>query len=151
MSNKVTVYTDSPAQALIKSLESPALDPMVLALANDFLSGKNYDELAEEFGVGKDVVVQLLNQKEVKAYVDNVFLTQGYASRYKRLELINRIIDKKLEKAGDDDPSEKDVLDWLKLAEAMDAGTKSKDKNNQVNVQINNNYTKLMNDLLKDK
>jgi hypothetical protein len=147
--SKVTVYEDSPANALIKSLEAPALDPMVLALANEHLAGKDYDQLASEFNVNRDVVVAVLNKKEVKSYIDAIFLNQGFMNRNNRAALINEIIMKKLTKAGEKDPSEKDILEWVKLAEAMENNTKPKEKGNQVNVQINN-YTKLMQDLLGD-
>ena len=46
MSNDVTIKTS--VDALNRTLEAPPLDPVVLALANDYLSGKGVDEIAEE-------------------------------------------------------------------------------------------------------
>ena len=40
--------------ALNKTLETPPLDPVVLAIANDFLSGKSISEI----GVVTDIVVE---------------------------------------------------------------------------------------------
>ena len=52
MTNKNTAITTS-VETLNKTLEAPALDPVVLALANDYLSGKGVTELADEYGISE--------------------------------------------------------------------------------------------------
>ena len=52
--------------ALNRSLEAPPLDPVMLALANDYLSGKGIDELADEYGISEDRVTSVIEKKEVK-------------------------------------------------------------------------------------
>ena len=71
--------------ALNKTLESPPLDPVVLAIANDFLSGKSISEMSEEYGVSQDRITSVVEKKEVKTYIDSVFATQGYLNRVKRI------------------------------------------------------------------
>ena len=49
MTTKVT----TTVEALNKTLEAPALDPVVLALANDYLSGQSVEEIAETYGISE--------------------------------------------------------------------------------------------------
>ena len=93
--NAITTSVD----ALNKSLEAPPLDPVMLALANDYLSGKAIDELADEYGITEDRVTAVIEKKEVKNYIDSVFATQGYLNRIKRINLINSVIDQKIQEA----------------------------------------------------
>ena len=56
--NAITTSVD----ALNKSLEAPPLDPVMLALANDYLSGKAIDELADEYGISEDRVTAVIEK-----------------------------------------------------------------------------------------
>lgn len=136
-------------EALNRTLEAPALDPVVLALANDYLSGKSIQEIAEEYCISEDRVTTVLEKREVKSYVDSVFATQGYLNRVKRISLINAVIDSKLQEAVESGIySKKDLLDWMKHLQEVETALKPKDRGPAVAVQINN-YDKLMKDLLE--
>ena len=135
--------------ALNKSLETPPLDPVVLAVANDYLSGKSISVLADEYGISEDRVTGVIEKKEVKAYIDSVFATQGYLNRVKRVALINRVIDQKLEEAMETGIySKKDLLDWMKHLQDVETNLKPKKDGPAVAVQINN-YDRLMKDLME--
>ena len=111
--------------ALNKTLEAPPLDPVVLAIANDYLSGKSVEEMSEEYAVSQDRITSVIEKKEVKSYIDNVFATQGYLNRIKRIN-----------------------LDWMKHLHEVETALKPKTAGPQVAVQINN-YDKLMKDLME--
>jgi len=135
--------------ALNRTLESPPLDPVMLAIANDYLSGKSIDTISDEYDLTSDRVTSVLEQREVKAYVDSVFTTQGYLNRVRRINLINRVIDQKLEEAVETGIySKKDLLDWMKHLQEIEESTKPKRTGPAVAVQINN-YDKLMKDLME--
>ena len=146
MTTKVTTTVD----ALNKTLEAPALDPVVLALANDYLSGKGVEEIADEYGISEDRVTAVIEKKEVKIYIDSVFATQGYLNRIKRINLINQVIDQKIQEAVETGIySKKDLLDWMKHLQEVETSLKPKQAQGpQVAVQINN-YDKLMKDLME--
>ena len=147
-SNNKTQVTTS-VDALNKSLEAPPLDPVMLALANDYLSGKAIDELADEYGISEDRVTAVIEKKEVKNYIDSVFATQGYLNRIKRINLINSVIDQKIQEAVETGIySKKDLLDWMKHLQEVEKDLKPKTQGPQVAVQINN-YDKLMRDLME--
>ena len=56
--------------ALNKTLESPPLDPVMLAIANDYLSGRSVETIAEEYDLPQDRITSVIEQREVKAYID---------------------------------------------------------------------------------
>lgn len=146
--NNNTAVTTT-VDALNRSLEAPPLDPVMLALANDYLSGKGIDELADEYGITEDRVTSVIEKKEVKNYIDSVFATQGYLNRIKRINLINAVIDQKIQEAVETGIySKKDLLDWMKHLQEVETGLKPKQTGPQVAVQINN-YDKLMRDLME--
>ena len=64
------------ADALNKTLETPSLDPILLSVANEFLGGTDVTEIADKFEISTDRVTQIVEKKEVKNYIDNVYLTQ---------------------------------------------------------------------------
>ena len=143
-----TAVTTS-VDALNRSLEAPPLDPVVLALANDYLSGKGVLEIASEYGISEDRVTAVIEKKEVKNYIDSVFATQGYLNRIKRINLINQVIDQKIQEAVETGIySKKDLLDWMKHLQEVEKDLKPKTQGPQVAVQINN-YDKLMRDLME--
>ena len=82
--------------ALNKTLETPSLDPVLLSVANEFLGGNDISDIAQKFDISPDRVTQIVEKKEVKSYIDNVYLTQGYLNRIKRINIINNVIEQKL-------------------------------------------------------
>lgn len=136
--------------ALNSSLETPPLDPVILAIANDYLAGHSISEIADDYGITQDRVTAVLEKREVKAYVDGVFATQGYLNRVKRMQIINAVIDQKMTEALETGIySKKDLLDWMKHLNEVEASVKPKERGPAVAVQINN-YDKLMKDLLNE-
>ena len=126
MANNTTITTT--VDALNRSLEAPPLDPVMLALANDYLSGKAIDELADEYGISEDRVTSVIEKKEVKNYIDSVFATQGYLNRIKRINLINSVIDQKIQEAVETGIySKKDLLDWMKHLQEVEVITQAED------------------------
>ena len=139
----------STVDALNKTLDAPPLDPVVLAIANDYLTGKSVEEMSEEYAVSQDRITSVIEKKEVKSYIDNVFATQGYLNRIKRINLINQVIDQKIQDAVETGIySKKDLLDWMKHLHEVEVALKPKTAGPQVAVQINN-YDKLMQDLME--
>jgi len=148
MTEITVIQPDTAENALNKSLEAPQLDPIILTIANDYLAGKDIIEIADSYNIEPDRVSAVIEKKEVKSYIDNVYLSQGYLNRVRRLSIINKVIEQKLEDAEETGIySKKDLLDWLKMLNEVEAAVKPKDAKPTVAVQVNNNYQKLMEDL----
>ena len=149
MKEIIVTSPSTTVEALNRTLEAPALDPVLLAIANDYLAGKSIDIIADEYGVSQDRVTTVIEKREVKAYIDSVFATQGYLNRVRRIALINSVIDQKVQEAVETGVySKKDLLDWMKHIADVEATLKPVAKGPAVAVQINN-YDRLMKDLLE--
>jgi hypothetical protein len=150
MNKDINIISPSTTvEALNRTLEAPPLDPVLLSIANDYLAGKGIDLIADEYGISSDRVTSVIEKREVKQYIDNVYATQGYLNRGKRIALINAVIDQKLQEALETGIySKKDLLDWMKHLADIEATLKPVAKGPAVAVQINN-YDRLMKDLLE--
>ena len=68
--------TTTPAETL-------EISPEALEVANTYLQLQDMDKAADELGMPKEMVSQILGRREVRAYVDNVFMNVGFNNRFK--------------------------------------------------------------------
>ncbi len=145
------------------------MSPEGLEIANKYLTSGSVEDVSSELNVSKDIVVSTLAKREVKQYIDTVYMDIGYRNRFKLGQTLDTIIDKKMEEAEESEMySNKDIADLLNLAhkirmDELKAQTeleKAKAGNirTQNNVQVisdqpfgQGNYGKLMDKLLKNK
>lgn len=147
MPNNQITTASTPSEVLNKSLEAPAIDPIMLMIANDHIAGLSIDEISDKYKVTQDRVVAVLDRKEVSKYIDKQFAQQGFVHRMKRMQLINRVIEEKIMEAEDSEVwTKKDLLDWLKLAKEEETSLMPKKDGPAVAVQVNN-FDKLMDEL----
>ena len=148
MASQEILGPKNTVDVLNKSLETPALDPVLLSIANDYLEGREVKQIAVDYGISEDRVTSVIEKDEVKKYVDNVYVTQGYLNRVRRLGLVNKVIEQKIEDAMESGVwSKRDLLDWMKHLHELEESTKPKKTGPAVAEQINN-YDKLMKDLM---
>lgn len=140
------------------------ISPEGLEVANQYLQFGNIEDVSETLKVPQDQVVELLAKREVKQYLDTVYLDMGYRNRDKLGALMDTIIESKLEEAEESKIyTSKDLIEILQIAhkmrmdeiKAMSEANKNATIRNQTNVQINDsgfgegNYGQLMEKLLK--
>ena len=95
----------------------------------------------------QDRVAAVLEKDDVKKYIDNVYVTQGYLNRVRRMKLVNQVIEQKVQDALESGVwSKRDLLDWMKHLNDLEETAKPKKQSPQVAIQVNN-YDKLMKDL----
>ena len=152
----------------LAKIEEAQISPEGLEIANTYLKTTSVRETALKLKVTEDSVSKYLNQREVKKYVDTVFLDLGYRNRFKLAATLDEIIERKLEELDEAEmTSNKDIADLLQIAHKMrmdemkavadQTKAESATVKNQTNVQINDNstfgegnYGELMKKLLKD-
>lgn len=132
------------------------ISPEHLEIVNVYLSTMSLAETAKALSVPEELVSDTLEKKEIKRYIDSVFLDLGYMNRFKLANLLEEIIEEKIVEAKESGMyTKKDLVDLLTLAHKMRmdeikaSSEKSPDK--QVNIQQNNygeNYGELMKKLL---
>lgn len=133
-----------------KSAEIVPIAPELLVVADTYLKCANVDDTAVALRVPKERVVQILNKREVKQYIDTVFMDYGYRNRFKLGAALDKIIERKMEELEEAEiGSSKDIADLLQLAHKMrmdelaaqtkliEAQAKHDSIKQQVNVQIN--------------
>jgi|TARA_B000000557_G_scaffold262308_1_gene262865 molybdenum cofactor biosynthesis enzyme len=148
--------------------ELTTISPEGLEVANSYLTFGNIRAVVEQLGVQENKVVELLNKREVKKYIDTVYLDMGYRNKNNIAGLLDEMIESKLEEAKESGVySNKDLADLLQMAHKMRMDeikaqaelekAQATNVKSQTNVQINEglpfgqgNYGKLMDKLLKD-
>ena len=148
--------------------ELTTISPEGLEVANSYLTFGNIRADVEQLGVQENKVVELLNKREVKKYIDTVYLDMGYRNKNNIAGLLDEMIESKLEEAKESGVySNKDLADLLQMAHKMRMDeikaqaelekAQATNVKSQTNVQINEglpfgqgNYGKLMDKLLKD-
>jgi len=149
--------------------EISIISPESLEVANLYLQFGTIAEAARVSGLSTDTVVEQLNKRETKRYIDTVYLDLGYRNRTAIGSLLDEMIESKLEQARETQIySTKDLADLLQMAhkmrmeeikaqnETMKAENSVVAPRNQTNVQINDtsggfgqgNYGELMKKLM---
>jgi hypothetical protein len=144
------------------------MSPEGLEIANSYLEHGNIPDVCTKLGVSENQVSEVLNKREVKQYIDTVFLDTGYRNRFKISETLDMLIEKKLEESDETQIyTNKDMADLLQMAhkmriEEMKAQTemekaKAQTVKTQVNIQDNSglpfgqgNYGNLIKKLMKE-
>ena len=103
----------SPAHAL-------AISPEALEIANTYLQCQNLSKTAQELGLPADQVSEILDRREVRAYIDNIFNDYGFNNRFLVRDVMDTIIRKKLQELDEAEiGSAKDIADLLALSHKM--------------------------------
>lgn len=152
---------------MAKNQISTRISPEGLEIANAYLEVGNVKAVSIRLRIDEGKVSEYLAKREVKQYIDQIYLDTGYRNRFKLAEVLDDLIDRKLEEAEESEVySNKDIADLVALShkirmDEMKAQTeleKARAANikNQTNVQINSaempfgqgNYGELMKKLL---
>jgi len=145
------------------------MSPEGLESANTYLEQGSIPAVCTKLGVSENQVSEILNKREIKQYIDTVFLDTGYRNRFKISETLDMLIEKKLEESEETEIyTNKDMADLLQMAHKMRIDelkaqtdlekAKSQTVKTQVNIQDNSampfgqgNYGELIKKLMKDQ
>ena len=145
------------------------MSPEGLEIANSYLEHGSIPAVASKLRVSQHEVTDILNKREVKQYIDTVYLDTGYRNRFKLADTLDMLIEKKLEESEETQMyTNKDMADLIQMAhkmrmEEIKAQTemekaKAQTVKTQVNIQDNSgtpfgqgNYGELIKKLMKDQ
>ena len=141
-----TLPTSSPAEVL-------DISPEGLEIANCYLQLQDIEKVAEELDIPRDMVSTYLSKKEVKSYIDNVFMNLGFNNRFKMRRAMDAVLQKKFQEMEESETgSSKDIAELLALSHKMSMDELSRQieleklrqssVKTQTNIQINNGDTK---------
>lgn len=146
--------------------ELTKISPEGLEVANSYLQFGNIKAVSTELCISEDKIAETLGKRDVKKYIDTVYLDMGYRNRNNIASVLDEMITSKLEEAQESGVySSKDLADLLSMAHKMRMDeikaqtelekAQASNIKTQNNVQINSevpfgqgNYGKLMEKLL---
>ena len=141
-----TLPTSSPAEVV-------DISPEGLEIANCYLQHQDIDVVAEELDISREMVSSYLSKKEIKSYIDNVFMNLGFNNRFKMRRAMDAVLQKKFQEMEESETgSSKDIAELLALSHKMSMDELSRQieleklrqssVKTQTNIQINNGDTK---------
>jgi hypothetical protein len=129
--------------------ETLQIAPEALEVANCYLQVQDARKVADELDMPVTLVTEILARREVKAYVDHVFMDTGFNNRFEMRAAMDALIRKKFQEMHEADVgSTKDITELLALSHKMSMdlldreiqlakAQQSTAPQKQVNVQIN--------------
>ena len=124
--------------------------PETIEIANLYVANElDSSKVALAIGLSHKETVDILNKPGVKDYIKHLLSEIGYANSLKLGNLLDEMIENKVEEARETGIfTNKDLADLIKLR--MDMNKESSPRQ-QTNVQVNNNYSTMMETLLKPR
>ena len=84
---------------MAKNQISTRISPEGLEIANAYLEVGNVKAVSIRLRIDEGKVSEYLAKREVKQYIDQIYLDTGYRNRFKLAEVLDDLIDRKLEEA----------------------------------------------------
>jgi hypothetical protein len=134
--------------------ETVQIAPEALEVANCYLQLQDAKRVADELDLPPTLVTEILSRREVRAYVDHVFMDMGFNNRFEMRAAMDALIKQKFQELHESQTgSTKDIAELLQISHKMSmdlldreiqleklrAGTAP---TKQVNVQINDDGSK---------
>lgn len=140
------VPTSSPAEVV-------DISPEALEVANCYLVEQDLDKVSGELDIPKELITQILAKREVKSYIDHVFMNLGFNNRFKMREAMDAVLRKKFQELEESETgSSKDIAELLALSHKMSMDELSRQIEleklrqssikTQTNIQINDSGSK---------
>lgn len=140
-----------------------AISPESLEIANCYLQYQDISKVADVLGISVQTASTMLERKEIKSYINNVFYDVGYNNRFKMRAAMDALIQRKFQDMEEADVgSNKDITELMLLSHKMSMDyldkelqlEKMRTTSHQTNIQINNDgsrYGALIEKLLGNK
>ena len=106
--------------SIMKNEISTRISPEGLEVANAYLELGNIPAVCARLAIDESECSEVLAKREVKGYIDQVYLDTGYRNRFKLASALDDLIDRKMEEAEESEIySNKDLADLLQMAHKM--------------------------------
>jgi len=127
--------------------------PEFLHVANVYLESHSIDETATRLRITPHRVQEILNDKQTKEYLNQVYLESGFRNKFTLANTVDELIKQKLQEAQETGFYTKaDLMDLLEFAHKLRMDEEKRHTSKTTNVQINEfgqgNYGELMKKLI---
>ncbi len=134
------------------------LAPEGFDIANAYLEYGTVEEVANIMQIPQYEVAAILNRKDVKDYLDGIYLDLGYRNRNRLGALLDKMIESKLKEAEESEVyTSKDLFQLIELAHKMRMDELKLNEKQPIGTNVNianfgeGNYGKLMEKLMANK
>jgi hypothetical protein len=130
--------------------ETLQIAPEALEVANAYLQLQDSKKVADELDMPPTLVSEILARREVKAYIDHVFMDTGFNNRFLMRDAMDSLIKQKFQELHESQTgSTKDIAELLQISHKMSMDLLDREiqleklrqgpggPQKQVNVQIN--------------
>jgi hypothetical protein len=130
--------------------ETLQIAPEALEVANAYLSLQDVRKVADELDLAPNLVTDILKRREVKAYIDSVFMDVGFNNKFEMRAAMDALIKQKFQELHESQTgSTKDIAELLQISHKMSMDLLDREiqleklrqgpggPSKQVNVQIN--------------
>ena len=135
--------------SVIPSPEYTPMAPEDMEIANTFLETMDINLTASNLKIPLEKVTEYINKQQVQKYITTVFMNTGYRNRLKLGQVLDNIIDKKLQELEESETtSSKDIIDILEMVAKIRKDERDHERKmeelrlggpkRQTNIQINN-------------
>lgn len=134
--------------------ETIQIAPEALEVANCYLQLQDAKRVASELDLAPDLVTEILKRREVRAYIDHVFMDTGFNNKFEMRSAMDALIKQKFQELHESQTgSTKDIAELLALSHKMSMDLLDREiqleklrsgtaPQRQVNVQINDDSSK---------
>lgn len=129
--------------------ETLQIAPEALEVANCYLQTQDARRVADELDLPPTLVTEILSRREVKAYIDHVFMDTGFNNKFEMRAAMDALIKQKFQELHESQTgSTKDIAELLQISHKMSMDLLDREiqleklragnaPSKQVNVQIN--------------
>lgn len=129
--------------------ETLQIAPEALEVANAYLQLQDAKRVADELDLAPNLVTEILKRREVRAYIDHVFMDTGFNNKFEMRAAMDALIKQKFQELHESQTgSTKDIAELLQLSHKMSMDLLDREiqleklragsaPQKQVNVQIN--------------
>ncbi len=130
--------------------ETLNIAPEALEVANCYLQLQDARRVADELDLAPTLVAEILARREVKAYIDHVFMDTGYNNKFQMRAAMDALLKQKFQELHESQTgSTKDIAELLQISHKMSMDLLDREiqleklrqgpggPSKQVNVQIN--------------
>ena len=138
----------------MNNLPAERMQPEAMEVVEAYLrNDRDVNRTAEDLSTTPTVISDLINKREVRSYLDHLFMESGYRNREKFFDILDNVLEAKMEELDEAQMSSSmDIMDILKIYHGMkikelelsiklqelQQGSKGQNAKTINNLQINN-------------
>lgn len=105
----------------MNNLPAERIQPEAMEVVESYLrNDRDVNRTAEDLNTTPTVISDLINKREVRSYLDHLFMESGYRNREKFFDILDNVLEAKMEELDEAQMSSSmDIMDILKIYHSM--------------------------------